>query len=92
MRGNSAVNYSLFPVLAGKTRECLASATSLWKYFGSLAFAAIRVYALQRSFVLCSLTFLLFMVPAGVNFVKSFRDISGDVPWNTDLVTGRILF
>ena len=60
--------------------------------FGSIVFAAIRVYALQRSFILCSIIFLLFMVPAGVNFVKPFRDISGDVQWNTDLVIGGILF
>ncbi|TBU22633.1 hypothetical protein BD311DRAFT_675597, partial [Dichomitus squalens] len=32
-------------------------------------FTAVRVYALRRSLLLCSMTFLLAMVPAGVNFV-----------------------
>ncbi|TBU40746.1 hypothetical protein BD309DRAFT_869679, partial [Dichomitus squalens] len=32
-------------------------------------FTAVRVYALRRSLLLCSITFLLAMVPAGVNFV-----------------------
>ncbi|TBU57748.1 hypothetical protein BD310DRAFT_791608, partial [Dichomitus squalens] len=35
----------------------------------SLAFAGIRVYALQKSWPLSCITFLLSMVPVGINFV-----------------------
>ena len=36
-----------------------------------LGFAAIRVYALQRSLILCGIVFILSAVPTVVNFVRN---------------------
>ncbi|TBU54970.1 hypothetical protein BD310DRAFT_934764 [Dichomitus squalens] len=45
------------------------------------AFAAIRVYALRKSIPLCSITFVLAMVPFGVNFAQfGFGLTGGNMP------------
>ncbi|TBU21641.1 hypothetical protein BD311DRAFT_677894, partial [Dichomitus squalens] len=50
-------------------------------YVTTRAFAAIRVYALRKSIPLCSITFVLAMVPFGVNFAQfGFGLTGGNMP------------